>query len=143
MKVDTGESRVKEEKSVIQEKRPRIESSRPSPPPVQRLVIMINIFQMSYISLLFRRQIIPTLGHEMILKVRLAGSEDPDYIEIELPGDSLTLDSLTLVASTELGVEASRVTRLRRMPNTRLRRDKEVSRLPDYQEIELVLSNQN
>jgi len=124
-KVDTGESRVKEEKSVIQEKRPRIESSRPSPPPVQR------------------RQIIPTLGHEMILKVRLAGSEDPDYIEIELPGDSLTLDSLTLVASTELGVEASRVTRLRRMPNTRLRRDKEVSRLPDYQEIELVLSNQN
>lgn len=79
----------------------------------------------------------------MILKVRLAGSEDPDYIEIELPGDSLTLDSLTLVASTELGVEASRVTRLRRMPNTRLRRDKEVSRLPDYQEIELVLSNQN
>ena len=104
---------------------------------------MINIYQMSYISLLFRRQIIPTLGHEMILKVRLAGSEDPDYIEIELPGDSLTLDSLTLVASTELGVEASRVTRLRRMPNTRLRRDKEVSRLPDYQEIELVLSNQN
>ena len=35
-----------------------------------------------------------TLGHEMILKVRVAGSEDPDYIEVELPGDSLTLESV-------------------------------------------------
>ena len=75
----------------------------------------------------------------MILKVRVADSEDPDYIEIELPGDSLTLDTLTLVAATELGVTTDRVDRVRRMPNTRLRRDKEVARLPDYQEIELVI----
>ena len=68
-----------------------------------------------------------TLGHEMILKVRVAGSEDPDYIEVELPGDSLTLESLILVASAELEVKAGAVERVRRMPNTRLRRDKEVS----------------
>ena len=79
------------------------------------------------------------LGHEMILKVRVAGSEDPDYIEVELPGDSLTLESLILVASAELEVKAGSVERVRRLPNTRLRRDKEVARLPDYQEIELVL----
>ena len=79
------------------------------------------------------------MGHEMILKVRVAGSDDPDYIEIDLPGDSLTLESLVLTASTELEIEAGQVERVRRMPNTRLRRDKEVARLPDYQEIELVV----
>ena len=79
------------------------------------------------------------MGHEMILKVRVAGSDDPDYIEIELPGDSLTLESLVLTASTELEIEAGQVERVRRMPNTRLRRDKEVARLPDYEEIELVV----
>ena len=67
----------------------------------------------------FRRQVLQTFGHEMILKARVADSEDPDYIEIELPGDSLTLDTLILVASTELGIEASSVDRVRRMPNTR------------------------
>merc|ERR1712228_470458 len=103
--------------------RPRIESSRPSPSPVQR------------------RQVLTTLGHEMILKVRVAEHEDPDYIEIELPGDSLTMDTLMLVAASELGVDAGQVERLRRMPNTRLRRDKEVARLPDYTEIELVMNH--
>ena len=50
-----------------------------------------------------------TFGHEMILKVRVSDSEDPDYIEIELPGDSLTLDTLILVAATELGVRTDQV----------------------------------
>ena len=35
----------------------------------------------------------------MILKVRVAGNDDPDYIEIELPGDSLSLEALILTAS--------------------------------------------
>ena len=88
----------------------------------------------------YRRQIIGgTLGHEMILKVRVAGNDDPDYIEIELPGDSLSLEALILTAASELEIEAGQVERVRRMPNTRLRRDKEVARLPDYQEIELVI----
>ena len=94
------------------------------------------------ISIFFfsRRQIIGgTLGHEMILKVRVAGNDDPDYIEIELPGDSLSLEALILTAASELEIEAGQVERVRRMPNTRLRRDKEVARLPDYQEIELVI----
>ena len=37
--------------------------------------------------------------------MRSAESEDQDYIEIELPGDNLTLDNLILVASTELGLK--------------------------------------
>ena len=45
----------------------------------------------------------------MILKVRVAEHEDPDFIEIEIPGDSLTMDTLALVAASELGVDASQV----------------------------------
>jgi len=118
-KVDT---RDKDLPVAQQEKRPRIENS--APPPAHR------------------RQVLTTLGHEMILKVRVAEHEDPDFIEIEIPGDSLTMDTLALVAASELGVDASQVERLRRLPNTRLRRDKEVARLPDYTEIELVMNHE-
>ena len=76
---------------------------------------------------------------ELILKVRAAGAEDPDYIEVEMPGDSLTLEYLAVVAAEELGVETSQVERIRKMPNTKLRRDKEVARMTDYQEVELVM----
>ena len=76
---------------------------------------------------------------ELVLKVRVAGSEDPDYIEVEMPRDTLTLEFLIVVAAEELEVDTSQVERVRKMPNTRLRRDKEVGRLPDYQQLELVL----
>ena len=39
--------------------------------------------------------------------MRAAESEDPDFIEIELPGDNLTLDNLILVASSELGLKVN------------------------------------
>ena len=73
------------------------------------------------------------------MKVRVAGAEDPDYIEVEMPADSLTLEYLAVVAAEELGVETSQVERIRKMPNTKLRRDKEVARMTDYQEVELVM----
>lgn len=76
---------------------------------------------------------------DVILKVRVAGGGDPDYVEMELPRDALTLEYLTVAACEELGQEAGRVDRIRKMPNTRLRRDREVARLVDYQEVELVL----
>merc|ERR1719411_1536993 len=114
-KVDTNN---KEREQPVQEKRPRLEPVLTPPPPT--------------------RQILQIPAQEKILKVRSAESEDPDYIEIEVPGGCLTLDNLILVAATELGLKAGLVERVRKMPNTRLRRDKEVARLEDYQEIELV-----
>ena len=80
-------------------------------------------------------------GQELILRVRVAGG-DPDYLELELPAASLTLESLLMVACQELGLEAASVDRVRKMPDTRLRRDCEVARLQDYQAIELVLKQQ-
>jgi len=115
-KVDTGNR----EQAAVQEKRPRVENAKQAPQ---------------------RRQVAQVTGqaHELILKVRVAGSEDPDYIEVEMPGESLTLEYLAVVAAEELGVETSQVERIRKMPNTKLRRDKEVARMTDYQEVELVM----
>jgi len=117
-KVDTSNR----EQAAVQEKRPRIEPAKQTPQ---------------------RRQIIQApvqpQPQELILKVRVAGAEDPDYIEVEMPADSLTLEYLAVVAAEELGVETSQVERIRKMPNTKLRRDKEVARMTDYQEVELVM----
>jgi len=78
-------------------------------------------------------------SQEVILKIRVAGVADPDYVELELPREAMTLEYLTVAACEELGVEADQIERVRKMPNTRLRRDREVARLTDYQEVELVL----
>ncbi|XP_023343823.1 ankyrin repeat domain-containing protein 40 [Eurytemora carolleeae] len=80
---------------------------------------------------------------ELILKVRTAGAREQDYIEIELARDALTLEYLIVMGCEELGIQSSEVEKLRKMPNTRLRRDKEVERLEDYQEIEFVLREQD
>ena len=39
----------------------------------------------------------------------------------------------------ELGVNSAQVERIRKLPNTRLRRDIEICRLQNYAELELVL----
>jgi len=84
-------------------------------------------------------QVHERLDTELILKIRTAGSLETDYIEIEMPRDALTLEYLIVVGCEELELNPSAVERVRKMPNTRLRRDKEVERLKDYQEIEFVL----
>jgi len=118
-KVDTNNR----EQAAVQEKRPRVESARQTP---QRKQVA-------------QAQVSAGAAQELILKVRVAGSDDADYIEVEMQGDTLTLENLAVVAAEELGVETSQVERVRKMPNTRLRRDKEVARLTDYQEVELVM----
>lgn len=76
---------------------------------------------------------------EITVKVRVAGTEDQDFIEVDLPKAALTLEFLTVICCEELGITAGRVERVRKLPNTRLRRDKDVTRLVDMQELEIVL----
>lgn len=84
-------------------------------------------------------------GHQeetdLVLKVRIAYLEDPDFIEVELPRTELTFANLLRTCCDELGADFKRVRKLRKLPNTILRKDKEVQRLSDYQELELVLDN--
>jgi len=89
-----------------------------------------------------RKEEFTTRKQEVIVKVRVAGADDSDFIEVDLPRAALTLEYLIVISCEELGVPASGVERVRKLPNTRLRRDKEVTRLTDYQELELVLKKE-
>ncbi|KAL8222423.1 UNVERIFIED_CONTAM: hypothetical protein K2H54_075969 [Gekko kuhli] len=78
---------------------------------------------------------------ELVLKVRIQNSalKENDFIEIELDRRELTYDELLRVSCCELGVDPEHVEKIRKLPNTVLRKDKDVARLQDFQELELVL----
>ena len=80
-----------------------------------------------------------------ILKIRLGQITDPDFIEIDLPESQWTYNDLLEVMLNELCIEdqpeSQNVDRIRKLPNTKLRRDIEVQRLEDYTELELILES--
>ncbi|KAF2898167.1 hypothetical protein ILUMI_08008 [Ignelater luminosus] len=82
---------------------------------------------------------LPSQTDDLVLKVRIAGSNDPDYIEIEIPRWKLTYASLLHICCEELEIKDSQVERIRKLPNTRLRKDSDVKRLTDFQCLEVVI----
>lgn len=95
-------------------------------------VIQIQILLLQYhITLIY--------STEVVLKIRVANTSDPDFIEIDLPRAALTYQNLIKVCSEELGINATQIVKLRKLPNTKLRRDRDVQRLENFQEIEVVL----
>ncbi|XP_074870799.1 ankyrin repeat domain-containing protein 40-like isoform X2 [Carettochelys insculpta] len=73
---------------------------------------------------------------ELVLKVRIQNFRENDFIEIELDRQELTYQDLLRVSCCELGVNQEQVEKIRKLPNTL---DKDVARLQDFQELELVL----
>ncbi|GLH11326.1 hypothetical protein R5R35_001454 [Gryllus longicercus] len=80
-------------------------------------------------------------NEEIVLKVRLANTGDPDFIEVEIPRKELTYSRLLRVCCEELGVNATQVLRIRKLPDTLVRKDKDVQRFQDFQEIEMVVAS--
>ncbi|KAM9208106.1 ankyrin repeat domain-containing protein 40 isoform 1-T1 [Trichechus inunguis] len=78
---------------------------------------------------------------ELVLKVRIQNPSlrENDFIEIELDRQELTYQELLRVSCCELGISPDQVEKIRKLPNTLLRKDKDVARLQDFQELELVL----
>ncbi|XP_069050541.1 ankyrin repeat domain-containing protein 40 isoform X1 [Lepisosteus oculatus] len=83
----------------------------------------------------------PLNMQELVLKVRVQNPSvrENDFIEVELDRQELTYRSLLRVCCRELGVSADHVEKIRKLPNTMLRKDKDVARLQDFQELEVVL----
>ena len=80
---------------------------------------------------------------DLVLKVRVANSEDTDFIEIDASRNA-TFDQLLTLMRGELGLLPNAVVyKVRKLPDTILRNDRHVQRLRDYQEIELVLGSTN
>ncbi|NXC45165.1 ANR40 protein, partial [Penelope pileata] len=84
----------------------------------------------------------PLNMQELVLKVRIQNPslKENDFIEIELDRQELTYKELLRVSCRELGVNPEHVQKIRKLPNTMLRKDKDVARLQDFQELELVLT---
>lgn len=84
----------------------------------------------------------PLNMQELVLKVRIQNPslKENDFIEIELDRQELTYKELLRVSCCELGVNPEHVQKIRKLPNTMLRKDKDVARLQDFQELELVLT---
>ncbi|NXL86151.1 ANR40 protein, partial [Alectura lathami] len=87
----------------------------------------------------------PLNVQELVLKVRIQNPslKENDFIEIELDRQELTYKELLRVSCRELGVNPEHVQKIRKLPNTMLRKDKDVARLQDFQELELVLTVSN
>jgi len=79
--------------------------------------------------------------NELVLKARVAHSAESDFIEIELDLNKLTFEELITVMCQELGVTRKLVYKVRKLPDTIIRKDKDVRRLTNFQEMELVLTN--
>lgn len=74
------------------------------------------------------------------MKIRAANSGDPDFIEVELPRTELSYSRLLRVCCEELGISANQIVRVRKLPDTLVRKDKDVQRFQDFQEIEVVVA---
>uniref|UniRef100_A0A8C5WQR0 Ankyrin repeat domain-containing protein 40 n=1 Tax=Laticauda laticaudata TaxID=8630 RepID=A0A8C5WQR0_LATLA len=86
------------------------------------------------------RQHVPNQKNELVLKVRVQNPKECDFIEIELDRKQLTYQDLLNVCCCELGINSEQVEKIRKLPNTLLRKDEDVARLQNFQELEIVLA---
>lgn len=78
---------------------------------------------------------------ELVVKIRIAYSDEKDFFESELDKRQLTFDALLNMMCIELNVDKKLVQKIRKLPDTIVRNDKDVKRLVDFQELEMVLTN--
>ena len=78
----------------------------------------------------------------LIIRVRVAGdSADSDFVEVEVP-PSLSYSSLLESCCEELELTPEGVAKIRKLPNVWIRKDKDVQRLKDGQELEVILKTE-
>jgi len=80
---------------------------------------------------------------ELVLKIRVANTADLDFVEVELSRSELTYQALLFLCCKELDLNPHQIRKLRKLPNTRLRKDKDIQRLQNFQEIEVVVDATN
>ena len=70
----------------------------------------------------------------------MAGSSDSDFVEVELC--SLSYQVLLRACCEELEVQPSDVLKIRKLPNVWVRKDRDVGRMREGQELEVVVKLQ-
>lgn len=74
-------------------------------------------------------------SHPLLLKIRLSGEDD--FVEVEL--NLRTHQALLAMCAEELEIELSHIHKVRKLPDTLVRKDCDVQRLKDGQRLEVVL----
>ncbi|XP_011494301.1 PREDICTED: ankyrin repeat domain-containing protein 40-like [Ceratosolen solmsi marchali] len=87
----------------------------------------------------FLQQNIDNICQEIVLKLRIANTDDSDFIEVDVKRNDLTYQKLINMCCDELEINPSQIVRLRKLPNTKIRTNRDVQRLENFQEIEAVL----
>ena len=82
-----------------------------------------------------------TLGAKLRSWEELAGRGAKAKRAADLPLEEMNMNSLISLVSSELRLNHGYIKYLRKLPDTKLRRDIDVARLNNYQEIEVVLLN--
>jgi len=77
--------------------------------------------------------------YELVLKLRNGSSYETDFIEVELPKSELTYQNLVNICCLEFAINANDIRKIRKLPDTILRKDKDIKRLKPFQEIEIIL----
>lgn len=78
-----------------------------------------------------------SMTSSLIIRVRVAEDSDADFVEVEVP--SLNYSSLLESCCGELELTPEDVARIRKLPNVWIRKDKDVQRLKEGQELEIIL----
>lgn len=73
------------------------------------------------------------------MKVRVSGSGESDFVEVEVP--SLSYSSLLKSCSEELEVATHEIVKIRKLPNVWVRKDKDVQRMKEGQELEVIIKS--
>lgn len=97
----------------------------------QRLIVLKNLNSEDngkYCSVRFELVVFFTVNllivslSELVLKVRVQNLRDNDFIEIELDRQELTYQDLLRVSCCELGINPQQVEKIRKLPNTLVRK---------------------
>jgi hypothetical protein len=76
----------------------------------------------------------------LVIKCRVADAGETDFIEVELDRKRLSFEALVEICMAELNVDRTKLKKIRKLPNTIVRNDRDVTRLVQFQEIEIVLN---
>jgi len=74
-----------------------------------------------------------------VVKVCVGGSGDSDFVEVEVP--SMTYPALLMACCEELDIPTSDVVKIRKLPNVWVRKDRDVQRMREGQELEIILKS--
>eukprot|EP01135_Chromosphaera_perkinsii_P008730 Nk52_evm63s1444 gene=Nk52_evmTU63s1444 len=76
----------------------------------------------------------------VVLKVRICGSSDPDFYEVEIPRENdIPFEEVVKLIASELSISPKQIKKIRKLPNTVVRSMRDIRRMNHYQELEMVV----